>query len=86
MHLALKALIIEAVDVLYLEEKRVRYTGFLTITARNLMTHLLQRYGKITTSDLMANRRKMDEPLGSSIPIDVYFKRIDECVQFATYA
>ena len=86
MHLALKALIIEAVDVLYLEEKRVRYTGFLTITARNLMTHLLQRYGKITTSDLMANRRKMDEPLGSSIPIDVYFKRIDESVQFATDA
>ena len=28
-----------------------------------MITHLLQRYGKITTSDLMNNRRKMDEPM-----------------------
>ena len=86
MDLALKALIIEAVDVVYLEEKRDRYTGFLSVTARDLMTHLLQRYGKITTSDLMVNKRKMDEPLDPSVPIDVYFKRIDECVQYATDA
>ena len=84
MDLALKALIIEAVDTVYLEEKRDRYTGFLTVTARDLMTHLLQRYGKITASDLTNNKRKMDEPLDNSAPIDVYFKRIDECAQFAT--
>ena len=48
------------------------------------MNHLLQRYGKITASDLMNNKRKMDEPLDPSAPIDVYFKRIDKCVQFAT--
>ena len=86
MDLALKALIIEVVDAVYLEEKRDRYTGFFTVTAKDLMTHLIQRYGKITTSELMANRRKMDEPLDPSVPIDVYFKRIDECVQFATDA
>ena len=34
----------------------------------------------------MANKRKMDEPLDPTVPIDVYFKRIDECVQFATDA
>ena len=34
----------------------------------------------------MANKRRMDEPLDPSIPIDVYFKRIDECLQFATDA
>ena len=34
----------------------------------------------------MANKRKMDEPLDPVAPIDVYFKRIDECVQFATDA
>jgi len=86
MDLALKALIIEAVDSVYLEEKRDRYTGFLAVTARDIMNHLLQRYGKITASDLMANKRKMDEPFDPSVPIDVYFKRIDECVQYATDA
>ena len=32
----------------------------------------------------MANKRKMDEPLDPSFPIDIYFKRIDECVKFST--
>ena len=86
MDLALKALIIEAMDTVYLEEKRDRYTGFLSVTARDLMDHLLQRYGKITASAHMANKRKIDEPLDPAAPIDVYFKRIDECVQFATDA
>ena len=83
MDLALKALIIEAVDAVYLKEKRDRYTGFLAVTAQDLVTHLLQRYGKITVSDLMSNKQKMDKPLDPSVPIDVYFKRIDKCVQFA---
>ena len=86
MDLALKALIIEAVDTVYLEGKRDRYTGFLAVSARDLMNHLLQRYGKITVSDLMHNKRKMDEALDPSAPIDVCFKRIDERVQFATDA
>lgn len=84
MDLELKALIIKAVEALYLEEKRDKYTGFLKVTARDLMTHLLHQYGKITASYQMANKRKMDDPLDPSIPIDVYFKLIDECVQFAT--
>ena len=67
MDLALKALIIEAVDAVHLEEKRDRYSGFLTVTARDLMTHLIQTYGKITTLELMANRHKMDEPLDPSV-------------------
>lgn len=84
MDLALKALIIEAVDAVYLEEKRDRYTGFLTVAARYLITHILHSYGKITASDKMANKCRMDKPLDPLIPIDVYFKSIDECVQFAT--
>jgi len=46
MDLALKALIIKAVDAVYLEEKRDRYTGFLAVTARDIMNHLLQRHGR----------------------------------------
>ena len=74
MDLALKAIIIEAVDKVYLEEKIDRYTVFFKVTAQDMITHLLQRYGKITTLDLMNNRRKMNEPMDPSEPIDVYFK------------
>ena len=63
MGLAPKALIIEAVDKVYLEEKRDSYTVFLTVTAQDMMAHLLQRYRKITTLYLMNNWCKMDEPM-----------------------
>ena len=51
-----------------------------------MITHLLQQYGKLTLSDLMNNWRKMFEPMDTSEPIDVYFKCIDESVQFAADA
>ena len=56
----------------------------MKVTAKYIMTHLIHWYGKITASAQMANKRRMDEPLDPSIPIDVYFKRIDECVLFET--
>ena len=86
MDLALKASIIEAVKAVYLEEKWDWCTGFLSITAKDLINHLPQQYGKITALDLRANKRKMDELMDQLVPIDIYFKRIDECVQFATDA
>ena len=51
-----------------------------------MINHLLQHYGKMTTSDLIGNRRKIDELMDPSQPIDVYFKCIDECVQFGADA
>jgi len=50
------------------------------------MDHLLNRYGNILPSDIMENKITMDEPLDAALPINLYFKRIDECVQFATNA
>ena len=45
---ALKSLIINAVDDVYIGELRNTYTGYLGIPARDLLDHLLDRYGKIT--------------------------------------
>ena len=36
--------------------------------------HLLQRYGKITASDLTAHKHKMDKQMDPLVPIDFYFK------------
>ena len=43
---ALKRQLIEAVDEVYLEEQRNRYTGYLTVSTRDLITHLLRRTEK----------------------------------------
>ena len=84
--LALKAQLCEAVQDVYLEEKRNRYTGYLNVSAKELMDHLLKRYGKITDGDLQLNKERMNEPLDPSIPIDMYFKRLDDCMQYAADA
>ena len=86
MDLALKALTIISVDNIYLKKKCDQYTGFLSVTARDLISHLRKRYGKITVSNLIQNKRKMDKTIDPLKPIERYFKRIDDSVQFATDA
>ena len=49
---ALKSLIIDSVDDVYIGKLRNKYTGYLGITARDLLEHLLDWYGKITPADI----------------------------------
>ena len=83
MDAALQQLLTEAVDDLYISEKCHRFTGYLGVTTRDLLDHLLERYGNITAADLQVNKDSMDEPIDVTIPIDAYFKRIEDCMQLA---
>ena len=83
MDTALQQLLTEAVEDLYLSEKCNRFTGYLGVTTRDLLDHLLERYGNITAADLQANKDLMDEPIDVTIPIDAYFKRIEDCIHLA---
>ena len=78
---ALKGQIIDTVHETYLCEMRNKYTGYLGISTRDLLDHLLDRYGKITAADIEACKQRMNEPLDATQPIDVYFQKIDDCVQ-----
>ena len=84
--LALKKQLIAAVEDVYLAEKKDRYMGFLHVRTRHLLEHLMQRYGNITPLARKQNKTRLEEPLDTSQPIDVYFKRVDDCVQFAVDA
>jgi hypothetical protein len=83
MDLALKTQIIDAIKDRYLCELRNKYTGYLGVTARDLIDHLLDRYGKITPADIVACKQRINEPIDASQPIDVYFQKIDDCIQYA---
>ena len=48
----LKSIIIDAVHKVYIGELRNKYTGYLGITARNLLDHLLNRCGNISPADV----------------------------------
>ena len=81
---ALKAQLIGSVDDNYLCEVRNKYTGYLGITTRDLINHLLDRYGKITPANIEACKVRMNEPIDSSQTIYLFFQRIDNCVQYAS--
>ena len=49
---ALKFIIIDAVDEVYIGKLWNKYTGYLVITSRDLLDHLLDRYGNITPADV----------------------------------
>jgi hypothetical protein len=84
MNDALKTQIIDAVADTYLGVLRNRYTGYMGVTPRDLLDHLLERFGRITASDIANCRTKMEAPMDVTQPIDIYFQTIDDCVQFAT--
>ena len=80
---AIKSQIIDSVDDTYLCELRNKYTGYMGVSSRDLIDHLLDRYGKITPADIEECKTRMTTPMDSSQPIDVYFKQIDDCIQYA---
>ena len=86
MDLALKSQIINAINKVYLVGKYNRYIGFLGTTAKDFIQHLLARYSKILHSNLVYYKQKVDEPMDTNLSIDVYFKQIGECIQFAADA
>ena len=75
---ALKSIIIDAVDEVYIGELRNKYTGYLGITARNLLDHLLDHYGTITPLCVEECKKQINEPIDATQSIDIYFKHIDE--------
>ena len=60
---ALKSIIVDAVYKVYIGELRNKYTGYLGITARDLLDHLLNLYGKITPADVEECKKQMNEPI-----------------------
>ena len=52
---AFKNKVIETAKDTYIKELKNKYTLFLGVTCRDLLDHLTNRYGKITTMDLKVN-------------------------------
>ena len=80
---ALKSIIIDAVNKVYIGKLPNKCTGYLGITARDLLDHLLGHYGRITPADVNECKKQMNAPIDATQPIDVYFKRIDDTVRYA---
>ena len=78
----LKTQLLDAVEEPYVSELHNRYTTYMGVTTRDLLDHLMDRYGNITAADLKANEARINVALDNSIPFDVFFQRIDDAVQY----
>ena len=60
------------VEETYLSGKNERYMRFQGVSAKNLVDHLMERYGKMWASDLKAFRQALVEPIEVNRTINVY--------------
>ena len=79
---SLKNQVINSVKYTYLKELKNKHTGFLGVMFRNLLKHLINRYGKIVAVDLKSNNQWMNEPIESYQPIEKYFEWTENCIQY----
>ena len=68
MYDALKTQLLDAVEEPYVSELRHRYTRYMGVTTRDLLDHLMDRYGNITAADLKANKAHINKALGPVRP------------------
>ena len=80
---ALKQQVLNAFDDMYTRGLRNTHTGYASVTALQIITHLYTSYGKITSMDLETNDAKMKAPYDSTQPIEVLFQQIEEAQEFA---
>ena len=80
---ALKQQVLGAVDPMYVDSLRNMHTGFTAVSTLDIMTHLYDNYGQISTMDLDDNEKRMKTKYDPAHPMDVLFKQIDDSVEFA---
>eukprot|EP00978_Attheya_sp_CCMP212_P003485 scaffold7201_cov51-Attheya_sp.AAC.2 len=81
---ACKKQVLKAVDETYTIELNNRYTGYLGVSTHDILDHLLLNHGKITLStNLKTNQDTFQAAMNPSQPIAIYFKTIDNCIEYA---
>ena len=80
---ALKQLLLGAVDDMFVNALSDPHVGYANVTTLQLLTHLYNTYGKVTDADLHRNLQVMMEPIDIELPIETFYRKIEECVDFA---
>ena len=83
VELALKSQLINAVDEVFIQSLRNKYTGYASSSTKDILNYLYDNYAKITDTALQENDGKMRAPYDPSLPIETFFAKIEECQEFA---
>eukprot|EP00957_Ditylum_brightwellii_P133070 10146889-Ditylum_brightwellii.AAC.1 len=80
----MKKQIQDAVEDVFMRQLRHKYSAYLGITSRDILNHLMDQYRQIKPADLVENGMNYNKPMDISQPIDAYFARFDDCIQYAS--
>jgi hypothetical protein len=80
---ALKKQIISVFEPMYLEISNDNMVGYASISARDMLDHLFETYGRITVVDLEINFEHMHRAWDSQQPVETLFKQIQDCADYS---
>jgi hypothetical protein len=80
---AIKKLIIEAFDAVYLNVLSDKIVGYANFTSLQLLTHLLTYYAMIAPTELTQNYERLNAPYDPNQPIETLFQKIQDARAFA---
>jgi hypothetical protein len=79
---AIKKLVIESFDDLYLNALSDKIVGYANFTSLQLLTHLLTYYAMISPTELMQNYKRLNTPHDPNQPIETLFQQIQDARAF----
>jgi hypothetical protein len=78
---ALRQQIIESVEENYIKALRNKYTRYASLSPSDLLKHLFDNYGKVTSEDIVQNENRLNEPWDGAEAFENIIDRIDEFKQ-----
>jgi hypothetical protein len=75
--------IIDSVDQAYIAHLEDPYSGFNKVPVKDLLLDLFENYGKIRSTDLLANNKRMEEDWDPAETFQTIMARIKQCREFA---
>jgi hypothetical protein len=80
---ALKMQIISVFEPMYLDILNDNMVGYVNISERDMLYHLLKTYGNITAVDLEINFEHMRRAWDPQQPVESLFKQIQDCADYS---
>ena len=81
---ALKNQLIAVVDNAYLQSIKDPITEYHSVSLLQVIEYLYDNYGKANKYQKNNNIEQMKEPFNVTTPIELFFQRIQECINFAS--
>jgi hypothetical protein len=83
---ALRKLLLDAIEPAYIAHLEDPFSGYNKVPVRDILRDLFTNYGKIRSTDLMANNKRFEEDWNPAETFQTVMARIKQCCEFATDA